>query len=104
MIGFFENWGVYRGGLLEMRGFMKMQGGMDNAKTRSFLKSGEFLLKKKGGRVFRGLWRKIGVFVEKWWVFWKNGIFVGFWSGNWEKVGKNREFDDFLKIGKNREK
>ena len=37
-------------------------------------------------------------------VFLKNGVFVGFWSRNWEKVGKSREFDDFLKIGKNREK
>ena len=37
-------------------------------------------------------------------VFLKNGGFVGFWSRNREKVGKSREFDDFLKIGENREK
>ena len=36
--------------------------------------------------------------------FSKNGVFVGFWSKNRGKVGKSREFDDFLKIGKNREK
>ena len=34
----------------------------------------------------------------------KIGVFVGFWSGNWGKVGKSREFDDFWKIGKNGEK
>ena len=48
-------------------------------------------------RVFRDLWLKIGVFL-------KNGVLMGFWSRNREKVGKGREFDDFLKIGKNREK
>ena len=37
-------------------------------------------------------------------VFLKNGVFVGFWSRNWRKVGKSREFDDFLKIGEIREK
>ena len=37
-------------------------------------------------------------------VFSKNGVFVGFWSRNRGKVGKSREFDDFLKIGENREK
>ena len=37
-------------------------------------------------------------------VFLKNGVFVGFWSRNRGKVGKSREFDDFWKIGKNREK
>ena len=31
-------------------------------------------------------------------------VLVGFWSRNWEKVGKSREFNYFLKIGKNREK
>ena len=44
-----------------------------------------------------GFGGKIGVFL-------KNGVFVGFWSINREKVGKSREFDDFWKIGKNREK
>ena len=53
---------------------------------------------------FEGVWSKIEVSVEKWWVFLKNGVFVGFWSRNREKVGKSREFDDFRKIGKNREK
>ena len=42
-------------------------------------------------------WWKNGGFFEKW-------VFVGFWSTNREKVGKSREFDDFWKIGKNREK
>ena len=37
-------------------------------------------------------------------VLLKNGGFVGFWSRNRGKVGKSREFDDFLKIGENREK
>ena len=36
--------------------------------------------------------------------FLKNGVFVGFWAINREKVGKSREFNDFLKIGENREK
>ena len=36
--------------------------------------------------------------------FSKNGVFMGFWSRNRGKVGKSREFDDFRKIGKNREK
>ena len=45
-------------------------------------------------RGFRG---EIGVFL-------KNGVFVGFWSRNRGKVGKSREFNDFWKIGKNREK
>ena len=36
--------------------------------------------------------------------FLKKGGFVGFWSRNPGKVGKSREFDDFLKIGENREK
>ena len=49
---------------------------------------------KMGG----GVWWKNGGF------WWKNGVFVGFWPINREKVGKSREFDDFLKIGKNREK
>ena len=34
----------------------------------------------------------------------RNGGSVGFWSRNRGKVGKSREFDDFWKIGKNREK
>ena len=52
----------------------------------------------------------MGVLVEKWGFcgkmvgFLKNGVFVGFWSRNRGKVGKSREFDDFLKIGENREK
>ena len=51
-----------------------------------------------------------GVYGQKWRVWWKNGgfskngVFVGFWSRNRGKVGKSREFDDFLKIGENREK
>ena len=45
----------------------------------------------------RGFCGKIGVFL-------KNGVFVGFWSRNRGKVGKSREFNDFWKIGKNREK
>ena len=58
------------------------------------------------GRVGQGM----GVLVEKWGFcgkmvgFLKNGVFVGFWSRNRGKVGKSREFDDFLKIGENREK
>ena len=48
--------------------------------------------------------RKMGVLWEKGGFWWKNGVFVGFWSINRGKVGKSREFDDFLKIGKNREK
>ena len=51
-----------------------------------------------------GLLLKIEVSVEKWWFLLKNGVFVGFWSRNQGKVGKSREFDDFLKIGENREK
>ena len=35
-------------------------------------------------------------------VFLENEVFVGFWSRNRGKVGKSREFDDFLKIGENR--
>ena len=65
-----------------------------NGKMGGFSKNG----------VFGGLGSKIEVLVEKWWVFLKNGVFVGFWSRNRGKVGKSREFDDFLKIGKNREK
>ena len=37
-------------------------------------------------------------------VFLEKGVSVGFWSRNRRKVGKSREFDDFWKIGKNREK
>ena len=78
-------------------------------------------------RGFLGVVSKIGVFIEKsgvWGVygqnlkvlmeklgfsgkikvFSKNGVFVGFWSRIQGKVGKSREFDDFWKIGKNREK
>ena len=63
--------------------------------------------------VFRDLWSKIKIFVglvENWSfsgkmvVFSKNGVFMGFWSANRGKVGKSREFEDFLKIGENREK
>ena len=43
-------------------------------------------------------------FMEKVVFFWKNGVFVGFWSRIQGKVGKSREFDHFLKIGENREK
>ena len=52
----------------------------------------KFLLKNRG---FSG---KSGGF------WWKNRVSVGFWSRNQGKVEKSREFDDFLKIGKNREK
>ena len=45
----------------------------------------------------RGFYGKMAVFL-------KNGVLVGFWSRNRGKVGKGREFDDFLKIGENREK
>ena len=45
----------------------------------------------------RGFCGKIGVLL-------KSGVFVGFWSRNRGKVGKSREFDDFRKIGENREK
>ena len=55
-------------------------------------------------RVFRDLWLKIEVFGGKIGVFLKNGVFVGFWSRNRGKAGKSREFNDFLKIGENREK
>ena len=47
---------------------------------------------------------KNGGFGGKMVVFLKNGVFVGFWSRNWEKVGKSREFGHFLKIGESREK
>ena len=56
------------------------------------------------------LWENEGFMVENWGfgggrvVFLKNEVFLGFWSRNREKVGKSREFDDFWKIGKNREK
>ena len=56
---------------------------------------------KSGGR---GLWMKIEGLVEKSGFLWRNGVFVGFWPRNRGKVGKRREFDDFWKIGKNREK
>ena len=52
----------------------------------------------------RGFSGKMGVLVEELGFWWKNGVFVGFWSRNQKKVGKSREFDDFWKIGKNREK
>ena len=60
--------------------------------------------------VLLDLWLEIEVLVEnsgfcgKMGVFLKNGVFVGFWSRNRGKVGKSREFNDFWKIGKNREK
>ena len=47
---------------------------------------------------------KMGGFGEKMVVFLENGVFVGFWSIDRGKVGKSREFDDFWKIRKNREK
>ena len=52
----------------------------------------------------------MGVLVEKWGFrgkiggFSENGVFMGFWSRISGKEGKSREFDDFRKIGKNREK
>ena len=58
---------------------------------------------RKGGGLGE-LGRKIETFVERGGFLLKTGVFVGFWSRNWEKVGKSREFDDFLKIGENREK
>ena len=57
---------------------------------------------RKGG--FRGFMDENRGFSGKIGVFLKNGGFVGFWSRNREKVGKSREFDDFRKIGENREK
>ena len=51
-------------------------------------------------RGFRGK----GGFSGKMMIFLENGVFVGFWSRIRGKVGKSREFDDFWKIGKNREK
>ena len=56
---------------------------------------------KNGGfsgkmEVLMGFWWKNRDFFEKW------GF--GFWSRNRGKVRKSREFDDFLKIGENREK
>ena len=41
---------------------------------------------------------KIGGFSGKMEVFSKNGVFMGFWARTRGKVGKSREFDDFLKI------
>ena len=61
----------------------------------------EVLVEKWG---FWGCMVKNRGFSGKMVVFLKNGVFVGFWSRNRGKVGKSREFDDFLKIGKNREK
>ena len=52
----------------------------------------------------RGFTGKMEGFGGKMVVLLKNGVFVGFWSRNRGKVGKSREFDDFRKIGKNREK
>ena len=43
-------------------------------------------------------------FDEKIVGFSENEVFVGFWSIDWEKVEKSREFDDFLKIEEIREK
>ena len=51
-----------------------------------------------------GGYEKARVFRKNGGFWWKMGVFVGFWSRNRGKVGKSREFDDFLKIGKNREK
>ena len=57
-----------------------------------------------------GVWWENRGFSGKWWFLWKmlvfseNRVFVGFWSIIRGKVGKSREFDHFLKIGKNREK
>ena len=81
--------GVFRGVWSKIGGF----GGF-------WLKIGDLV--GKGG--FRDLWSKIEVWVEKSGFLWRNGVFVGFWSRNQGKVGKSREFDDFLKIGENREK
>ena len=53
----------------------------------------------KGGGFFGGCRVENRGFGGKMVVFLKNGVFVGFWSRNRGKVGKSREFDDFLKIG-----
>ena len=53
---------------------------------------------------FHGVMVENRGFSEKVVGFSENGVFVGFWSRNPGKVGKSREFDDFWKIGKNREK
>ena len=73
-------------------------------KNRGFLEKCGFpgVPVEKGG-VLRGYGRKSG-FLWKMTVFLKNEVFVGFWSRIRGKVGKSREFDDFWKIGKNREK
>ena len=68
--------------------------GVYGQKPGFFWKNGGFHGFMVGNWGFSG---KIGVFL-------KNGVFVGFWSRIRGKVGKSREFDDFLKIGENREK
>ena len=60
------------------------------------------VLWKNGG--FHGFMVGNCGFSGKQWVLLKNGVFMGFWSRIRGKVGKSREFDDFLKIEKNREK
>ena len=54
--------------------------------------------------VLGGFMVKNRVFSGKIVIFLKIRGLVGFWSRNREKVGKSREFEDFLKIGENREK
>ena len=81
-------------GLIEFRKYLKKsRGGVAKVLRRK----GELF--EKGGVLL-----KIGGFCGKMVVFSENGVFVGFWSRIQGKVGKSREFDDFWKIGKNREK
>ena len=70
-------------------------------KNRGF--SGKMEILGGCGQKLRFRW-EMGGLGGKMGVFLKNGVFVGFWSRNRGKVGKGREFDDFWKIGKNREK
>ena len=86
--------GVFREKRGDFRGFV--------GKIRGFCR------KNKGGGGFFVLKNEVfvenGGFTGKIVGFLKNEVFVGFWSRNWEKLGKSREFDDFWKIGENREK
>ena len=81
-----------RGVFLESRGFRGEIGfpGVYGGKSR-------FLWENRGFIENRGFCGKIGVLL-------KNEVFVGFWSRIPGKVGKSREFDDFWKIEKIREK
>ena len=78
---------------------------MENARVlKGMGKNGGFWGCVVANRGFLGFIVGNWVFGGKMVVFLKNGVFVGFWSRNRGKVGKSREFNDFWKIGKNREK